>query len=296
MSNSALFSLPQWVAPRPGIPERHLIEEAQDPNTAPARLVELSEKHPICQKIIAQNPNTPIGTLLHLWAKFPEAMLENPATDLLLLENPEAFARAASYILKAIFSLPNTPVSFYYMAWDSTPHYRDLMAGSASLPPDLVLLLSKSENVNCRSALAVNQALAKIPEVFAILEDDLFPIVRRGVAKNPALPFIYFEKLSTDWDSEVRENIGANPNTPLHLLEKLSHDKIKEVRLAVKANPSTPSNIKARLAPEAPPEKKVILWPKAITIGDSGKLWRLPQQSSATFSAMVLLPKPKNSP
>ncbi len=295
MSRSALFSLPLRVEPIPRIPERHLIEEAKDPKTDPARLEELST-HPSSKKFVAQNPNTPFATLLRLWGEFPEAMLENPATDLLLLENPEAFARAASYILKAIFSLPNTPVSFYYIAWDTTPSYRELMASSASLPPDLALLLSKSLNPNCRSALASNTALSKIPEVFAILEDDLFPFVRRNVAKNTALPFIYFEKLSVDWDSEVRENIGANPSTPVHILEQLSRDRIKDVRLAVKANASTPLSIKARLVNDVPAEKKVILWPRPIHIGDSGKLWRLPDKSSATFGPMVLFAKPKNSP
>jgi hypothetical protein len=286
--HSSLKALPYGVEHRPSFVDSRLLEEAKDPNTAPSRLLELCGVHQRCRELIAKNPNTPLERLLHLWAEFPEAMLENPATDLLLLENPAAFAVAAAPILRAIFSLPNTPLPFYYLVWDSTPFYRGLMASSASLPPELALLLSKSEDLDCRCALASNTALAKLPEIFALLEDDLFPAVRRAVAKNLALPFIYFDTLCRDEDSEVRENIAAHPLTPLHLLEELSHDKIREVRRAVQKNPATPEALKARLWYESSREKMPKV-PRKSVIKDVGKQWLLPVKKGGPTPLTALL-------
>ena len=248
--------------------------------------------HQRCRELVAKNPNTPVERLLQLWAEFPEAMLENPATVLLLLENPAAFAGAAAPILRAIFSLPNTPLPFYYLVWDSTPFYRGLMASSASLPPELALPLSKSEDLGCRCALASNTALAKLPEIFALLEDDLFPAVRRAIAKNLALPFIYFERFAADSDSEVRENIAAHPLTPLRLLEELSHDNIREVRRAVQKNPATPEALKARLWYELPLEKRSKATPEPVVIKDAGKQWLLPVKKSGPTRQTALLLRP----
>jgi hypothetical protein len=288
---SSRKALPSWVEYRTSFVDSRLLEEARDPNTAPSRLLELCGVHPRCKELVAKNPNTPIEHLLRLWAEFPEAMLENPATDLLLLENPAAFAGAAPSILRAIFSLPNTPL-FYDLVWDTVPCYRGLIASSPSLPLELALLLSKSEELAYRSALASNTALARIPEIFALLEDDLFPAVRRALAKNLALPFIYFESLSADWDSEVRENIAAHPQTPLHLLEKLSHDKIREVRLAVQKNPATPAGLKARLWYELPLKKQVKAAPLTRIIKSSGKRWLLPAKKSGPTMQTALLLDP----
>ena len=286
-SNSKPKALPHRAAQRASIAKPERLEEARDPGTAPSRLVELAGAHPRCRELVAQNPNTPIETLLRLWAEYPEAMLENPATDLLLLENPEAFARAAADIIKAIFSLPNTPEAFYYIVWDSAPHYRELMASSTALPPELALLLSRSDNLLCRVALAANPALARLPEVFALLEDDLFPAVRRAIAKNAALPFIYLEKLSADEDSEVRENIAAHPMTPPHLLERLSHDNLRDVRRAVQQHPATPEALRERLWRELPLKKPRTPAPPRR---HSGKRWLLPfKEAGATpLTALIL--------
>jgi hypothetical protein len=68
---------------------------AQDPRTPAHRLMTLLT-HPAAevQAALASNPNLPKKGLLQLLARQPRCVLENPALELLLLENPRLFTQA----------------------------------------------------------------------------------------------------------------------------------------------------------------------------------------------------------
>lgn len=65
-------------------------KQAQDENTSSQILAELAtSKDRLTRKYVAGNPNTPVNVLEILSLDFPDVITQNPAFDLLLLENPE---------------------------------------------------------------------------------------------------------------------------------------------------------------------------------------------------------------
>jgi PPM family protein phosphatase len=100
-------------------------QEAQDPNTTQARLIQLANSDVTgVQALVAKNPNTPLHALLALAEKFPSEVSHNPIFSLLLLETPQlikelkqetlfAFAlceETAEWLLEMFFSLPSSDV------------------------------------------------------------------------------------------------------------------------------------------------------------------------------------------
>ncbi|MDJ0592258.1 MAG: hypothetical protein QNJ72_20080 [Pleurocapsa sp. MO_226.B13] len=67
------------------------------PETSEKNLAELikSGDPTICQQV-ARHPNASPETLRELFRQFPQAVLSNPALDLLLLENPHFFSDLCS--------------------------------------------------------------------------------------------------------------------------------------------------------------------------------------------------------
>lgn len=68
-----------------------LTQEVLDPTTPPGRLREILKKTEGFEELILRNPNTPADVLLHLAVRWPLEVLENPAVDLLLLEDPKSW-------------------------------------------------------------------------------------------------------------------------------------------------------------------------------------------------------------
>jgi hypothetical protein len=199
-----------------------LLLEAQDPNTTPERLVELSRQYsPAIKKAVAQNPNTPLSTLLLLAEKQPRAVLENPTLPLLLLENPNLLHglehRAAVVMLQAR-PLP------------------DWVARTIATHPDLGI----------RHDISGDEETPKVALETLALDSDR--MVREFVAGNENTPAAALRLLSTDVEVEVRRNVAGNPSTPVVALIWLAKNKDKEVRRNVESNGTTPYHLQVKLS------------------------------------------------
>lgn len=115
---------PKSKADKPSKPKN----PAQDPEATPESLLDLLDKddatnrllakHPrasstlldrlshcsdkATREAVAENPNTPSGTLQKLGAQFPAQLLKNPALDWMVLENPSLFSETPEDTLAAI--------------------------------------------------------------------------------------------------------------------------------------------------------------------------------------------------
>jgi hypothetical protein len=147
-------------------------EEASNPKTKPARLVELSQStEASLLEAVTQNPSTPLGTLLLLAETYPKEFLENSLLPLLLLEDPN-FLHAAT--LKATNAL----------------------LGVHSVPAWVVDSFATSPDEKARSYVA-GYPHAPVPTL-ELLAQDQDQSVRRFVAGNPNTPTPLLELLAKD--------------------------------------------------------------------------------------------------
>jgi hypothetical protein len=186
------------------------IEEASSTETSPARLAELAEQSnplwlvfavaknpsappPILTLLaahadegvasaVAQNPNTPIESLLHLAPKHPQAFQDNPLFPLLLLEDPGLFKRFSAHVMLSLLKAPYPyPALVEYAANLTDLACRKVAATKLKDPALLKHLLSDSEK---GVAIAVMHNAA-LPEALSQRFEDVRYEKGRASAKPP---------------------------------------------------------------------------------------------------------------
>lgn len=210
------------------------LQEANDPRTSAARLIELSKSpEETIAFAVAKNPSTPLKVILALVSSYPSAFLENPAIPLLLLENPhflhEINGPQVDILLRAAREL---------LFVKELPSW--VVESLASHPDEEVCALVGGHPMTPTSLLA---SLAQDPS----------PLVRGSVAKNPRTPPDCFLALAHDKNSDVRYYLSTNPSVPAELLLLLSKDPTPDVRHGVATHRKTPLDCLHLLANDPEP-------------------------------------------
>ena len=86
---------------------RAVARNTRTPTQTLERLSHDSDKS--TRQAVASNPNTPADTLMRLGAQFPDQLLENPALDALVIENPNLFSKVPEQTLAAIAKRATCP-------------------------------------------------------------------------------------------------------------------------------------------------------------------------------------------
>jgi hypothetical protein len=196
-----------------------LLQEASDPQTPPERLAALSTQKELAEAV-ARNPNTPIDALLSLAATYPQAFVNNPATELLLLEQPELLRRLPAKVAREMIASIPLPESWYAI-FASSPNdsVQQAVAERQELSEHLffVLASSKSEPVRlliCSRADCPPQALERCAEtnVERILSQ---------VAKHPNAPAALLGTLLESAHASTRKIAAVHPNAPQEIIRLL---------------------------------------------------------------------------
>lgn len=197
-------------------------EEAENPNTSPERLKELS-KDWILHKYIAKNPNTSIDVLHHLFHKqgLYNEVMENPAMDLFELEDPN--------FMKNFIEGDNN--SFYFNTM------RTLREPNAN-PRLLKYLAIYGDIENQSDALKhPNMPLDTLHQLYN--HPDYNPYRKGAILANPNFPI---PKELPD-EPRIRAGLGERPNIPEALLRKLHNDPDTLVKAMALKHPNTSSKV-----------------------------------------------------
>lgn len=176
-----------------------VLRQAADPNTSAEELMRLWEEAPTIgrpsyadwqncglpvRKAIARNPNAPIGLLVRATSTAPEAVLENPALALFLLEDP-ACCLFDDTALARLVRVPTCPESILRVVVErNVDTFTYMVAAHPAAPAHLLTQLSEHPKALVRGGVAQNPRTP--PEVLDRLADDVMPGVRRGVYANPS--------------------------------------------------------------------------------------------------------------
>ena len=288
--------------------------EAADPATASERLAELAAQAVELARVVAKNaaapeavltelshsadlatrralvtnPATPLDVLHEIAKQFPEELLDNPALDVFLLENPTFFRDLPAPVLRAVVKRDNCSAGVLAQAAQVDDEV--VLLGICQNPaatPETVRALRASTSAAVRKAAALHVAVAgavkdwparlrkAVARALALAEPAQrlrgLPFLRlagqlttTGVASSAALPPLFgaiiqdaagaysnaavLDRLAGDEDWGVRRAVAEHPATPAALLERLAGDKESWVRCAVAKNPATPVALLERLA------------------------------------------------
>ena len=203
------------------------IEEAKNPKTPAARLLELASLYQEeVSRALTQNPNTPRALLYQLGEEFPDEFLQNPLLQLWSLESPEFLREvpvetlrelsrqeeAPEWLLVAISLLPEDPL-------------KELVQESA--PERLLRLCAEHPGEMVKIFVAIHTS---DPNILTRLTEDPSPYVRKHVARNEQTPSEALEKLALDASPKVRDSVASNNSTPAALLHRLVQDPVQKVR------------------------------------------------------------------
>ena len=146
-------ALARLVAKNPGAPEGLLTELSHSPDTATRRA-------------LVMNPATPLATMEPIARQFPEELLDNPALDLFLLENPTFFRDLPVPVLRALVKRDRCPAGVLAQAAAVADELVQLgICQNASAAPDTIRALQAS------SWSAVSEAAAMHVTMTEPLED-----------------------------------------------------------------------------------------------------------------------------
>ncbi|BAZ41816.1 leucine rich repeat variant [Calothrix sp. NIES-4101] len=212
-----------------------LLEEALDENTPTERLREIVRKgNKTIRNAVARNPNTPPDILIECFYEFPNHVLNNPALELILLENP-------NFLNELVSNNPfvfNDELPLFFVEWASRhpkESIRESVATSIQTPFHILAYLAADVDEDVRYKVAENH---KTPSYsLAQLAVDNSYKIRIAVAENITTTSETLEKLAQDEDENVRSKVAANERTPLETLEMLARDKCGMVRMASVENP-----------------------------------------------------------
>ncbi len=203
---------------------------------------------------IAKNPNSPPDLLIELAIgylgccidDFLEAIANNPAIDLILLENPNflenLYDRLEKYGLE-IF-IKKLPDKFLKIA--STSFYSSLRyyaANNENSPKEILEELANDPGIHIRATVARN----KNTPIYILeeLANEAEEWIKESLAENENTPVDILNRLAEDPSDLVRKKVATNKNTPASILKKLAKDSSISVRLAVANNSNiNPSIIK----------------------------------------------------
>jgi hypothetical protein len=155
---------------------------------------------------IASNPNASLKTL-DLVMDCHEEVLNNPAFQLALLDNPRALDDLAG---------------------------AEKLLGSDGLDDCLMELLATHPLLSTRIEAAQYRRMPA--HLLALLADDHFWMLRSLVAAHSNTSEDVLRRLSTDLDPDVRTNVAGNDHTPEPVLMVLHYDR--DFRVADRARQS----------------------------------------------------------
>jgi Leucine rich repeat variant len=221
-----------------------LFTTAADPNTDPARLLELvGMNDPEIAAAIAGNPNISPEILENLLPLFPDIILANPAIVAMEQADPEflrqLFGQNQRLLKTARFS---TDWSTKLLK-DPDPMVRSAMASNPHLSPKQIQHCMQCEDVALRQGIAANPSLAagELEE----LSYDPDGTVRWAVVSNPHSYPKVLDRLAKDPEEAVRTVVASSLRATPETLLLLSTDATSSVRRAVAANPhSSPEALK----------------------------------------------------
>lgn len=240
-----------------------LLEEAQNPQTAPQRLRALaSERSPEVRRAVARNPNTPEDVLLRLAVHFPEEVLANPLIDLLLLVNPNWLAEIPGYARNRLLGHPQAPLHFLrWAARDGDPVALLALLQNPSVPPELVEPLTNHGLPAVAEAARLHGALESSPLERALWwsEADMDYLELRQMVLLGLAPAWIAPRIAHESDAGLRLALLEQAHLPKEVLTAFLFDEDEAVRRAARQHPSTPpeaaellDRLEAQLPVEAP--------------------------------------------
>lgn len=210
------------------------------------------------RRAVAGNPSAPVDLLLKL------AEDENILVRKAVAENRKS--DPLSYIPHGIVGT---------LARDPSPDVRSALACNPETHPHALRMLAQDPNPNVRSCVASSFGKAeghledeRLPEMFARMEHDLTPLVRKAFASNPLAASDALERLSRD-DEKVRAEAARNASTPAAALEAFASNPRASVRKNAALNPNTPVDSLSLLAGDAVGEARLAVALNAQTPGDA---------------------------
>lgn len=265
-----------------------LINIAKD-NTAPPKILELLAMTQLSEflEIIADNTNTPERVLISLYEykneKINIGLARNPKTPPFILSN---FVENGSlYTKKLAISNPNTPSDVlikYYNEYEDGIWKQYYLATNPNLPMELLIELSKDENIYVRCGVAGNPSTPI--DILIAYAKDSDCMLRRKVANNSHTPIDVLKELQNDEDRYVRQHakkqirlicdeiilrdlidkglldkdkyineklsvlkMASNPDTPSEVLSYLYKQTDSSIRLMIAKNASTPIDVLVEL-------------------------------------------------
>lgn len=187
---------------------------AEDPNTPVETLVKLSKTVP---EYVAGNPNTPVEILRELSNSKDMLTIEN------LAKNPNIPADVLKELIKEYSKRALDLEDALYLFGNNRDYDREEIESTA------MILDSAISNPNLPASF--------IEEIFKIYPDH-----HRYVAQNPNTPIGILRELGkTSKSPRVQRSVAGNPNTPADILKELSQVKNEEIRRDVAGNPNTPA-------------------------------------------------------
>jgi hypothetical protein len=131
-------------------------QEAQDPQTEPARLATLARSSSAeIGALVAQNPNATFDTLSTLAEKYPKQVLQNPSLLLLLLENPLGLLQFSAPAQRALVWCEDVSVPLLRIYACSTDEsVQNIVATCPKTPLDVLQTLSTSRSAYTRELVA----------------------------------------------------------------------------------------------------------------------------------------------
>jgi hypothetical protein len=239
---------------------------ASHPSASGELLAKLSHsKDKATRARVAANPATPPADLVRLGQQFPKEFLENPALDLLMLENPALLENIPQALLVRLLKSDRCPADFVVWAARHAEEKVQLaVAMNAAAPPQALDALSQSRHASARESASarmylhpnalLDPELAFVSAVKRRLESvcptDAIQAWRKGdiglpqytslavgarlavagvnlqaLAFTAHLPISVQRLLAVDSDRRVRQALAGSPFTAPNFLRRLSREQ-----------------------------------------------------------------------
>lgn len=214
---------------------------------------------------VAANPATPPADLVRLGQQFPKEFLENPALDLLMLENPALLENIPQALLVRLLKSNRCPTDLLVWAARHAEEKVQLaVAMNAATPPQALEALSQSGHVSARESASARMYLhpnalldpelafvsAVKRRLASVCPTDAIEAWRNGdiglpqytslavgarlavagvnlqaLASAVRLPISVQRLLAVDSDRSVRQALAGSPFTAPNLLRSLSREQ-----------------------------------------------------------------------
>ncbi|MFP6733000.1 MAG: hypothetical protein VB959_04075 [Rhodospirillales bacterium] len=296
----------------PGIDRDRAIEIAKDPASSPYNLEDLS-RHPSreVRRLVACNPNTPESNLRILWESWPEAILENPITDIWELTDTWPLHRRVDHpvlwawyhyfirtgqIEKMLVHIPeevrlgfplNQGTLDFWMAEDPSWKVRGRIAERSTHPEVQASLIKDSER-EVRIALARNRGISSYCHRAVASDPDRDVLIAlagntdiKGDIENSGLGILAFCD-----DDAVRVAAASNPLMPNQFMARhCVWDECVGVRVAVAENPGLDKRLHQLMQKTG--DVEVLLALARNRAADAGFLERLAESKDPVLRAMA---------